>query len=112
VGGFPVSWLLINGLGALLRATAIVWAPGLFAGARRWSTVPLMPAMQLLAAAIAIPAFSVLNVKVASGWRLATIVIGLAVINRLIRFASGGRNLVANPVAVELPVTKEPAGAH
>ncbi|WP_133067004.1 hypothetical protein [Mycolicibacterium sphagni] len=116
VGGFPLTWLLINGLGGLLIAVGIARLPGLFGGRRRWLIVPFMPAMQLLAASIAIPAFSVLNADVSSGWRwvgvLATAVIGVALIDGLIRFAVSGRELIAVPVRAAQALQPEVTSAR
>ncbi|MUL65923.1 hypothetical protein BOO86_15715 [Mycobacterium sp. CBMA 234] len=93
VGGFPLSWLVINSLGALFGAVLLTRLSWFFTGPRQ-GLVALIPfATYMSSWVLAMPYFAVTNTDVPGAVRtLAAIVslaLGLAAIDTLIRIGTG-----------------------
>jgi hypothetical protein len=101
VGGFPVSWLVINSLGSMSAAVVVVRLSGWFVGARRALLVLVPYVTYLWSWVLAMPNFVALNAEVPTEVRwLATAVsflLGLAAIEALVRVGVASPDTPAVP---------------
>ncbi len=106
VGGFPVSWLVINGLGSLLGAVVIVRLSWFFTGARQLFLVLVPFATYMGSWVLAMPYFAVTNTDLSIGAQLAaaalSMALGVIAIDGLIRMGTGQWRLLP-PQPVETP---------
>jgi hypothetical protein len=93
VGGFPLIWLVINGLGALLGAVVITRLSWFFTGARQLLLILVPFATDMASWVVAMPHFAILNSNAPGAVRTAaaivTTVLGLIAIDVLIRIGTG-----------------------
>ncbi|OBI21406.1 hypothetical protein A5712_15405 [Mycobacterium sp. E2327] len=93
IGGFPVSWLVINSLGALFGAVVVVRLSWFFTGARQLLLVFVPFATYMTSWVLAMPYFAITNTDMPSGVRMAaavlSMVLGLIAIDALIRIGTG-----------------------
>lgn len=108
VGGFPLSWLVINSLGSLFGAVVLVRLSWFFTGARQLLLVFVPFATYMASWALAMPHFAITNTDMASGVRMAaavaSMVLGLIAIDGLIRIGTGQWRLLppqASGAAIE-----------
>ncbi|ORW23305.1 hypothetical protein AWC19_12165 [Mycobacterium palustre] len=98
VGGFPLSWLVINSLGALFGAVVIVRLSWFFTGARQLLLVLVPFATYMASWVLAMPYFAITNTDQPSGVLMAaaalSMVLGLIAIDGLIRIGTGQWRLV------------------
>lgn len=109
VGGFPVSWLVINSLGALFGAVVITRLDWFFTGARALLIVAVPFATYMSSWVLAMPHFAVTNTDAPTGVRmlaaLVSFALGLIAIDFLIRIGTGEKRM--------LPTSStEAMGAH
>lgn len=93
VGGFPVVWLVINGLGSLLGAVVAVRLAWFFTGVRQLLLVLVPFATYMASWVLAMPHFSITNTDASTWVRMAgsliTMALGLIAIDVLIRLGTG-----------------------
>jgi hypothetical protein len=93
IGGFPISWLVINSLGSLFGAVVIVRLSWFFTGARRLLLVFVPFATYMASWVLAMPHFAITNTDMPAGVRMAAAVLSmaldLAAIDGLIRIGTG-----------------------
>ncbi len=93
IGGFPVSWLVINSLGSLFGAVVVVRLSWFFTGARTPLLVFVPFTTYMASWALAMPHFAITNTDAAPGIRMAAAVLsmalGLIAIDALIRIGTG-----------------------
>lgn len=99
VGGFPISWLVINSLGSLFGAVVLVRLSWFFTGARRLLLVLVPFATYMASWVLAMPHFAITNTDVPAGVRIAAAVLSMALgviaIDGLIRLGTGQWRLLA-----------------
>ena len=93
IGGFPISWLVINSLGALFGAVVLTRLAWFFVGARRLLVLFVPFATYMSSWVLAMPHFAITNTDAPTGIRMAaaviSMVLGLIAIDVLIRFGTG-----------------------
>jgi hypothetical protein len=98
IGGFPISWLVINSLGALFGAVVLTRLAWFFLGARRLLVLFVPFATYMSSWVLAMPHFAITNTDAPTGIRMAAAVIsmllGLIAIDVLIRFGTGQARLL------------------
>ena len=115
VGGFPLSWLVINSLGALFGAVVITRLDWALTGPRQLLVILVPFATYLSSWVLAMPHFAITNTGASTGVRMAfaalSIVLGLLASDVLIRFGTGQLRLIP-PGALDAPrVTPVPSRA-
>ena len=107
IGGFPVSWLVINSLGSLFGAVVVVRLSWLFTGARQLLLVFVPFATYMASWVLAMPYFAITNTDMPAGVRMAAAVLsmalGLIAIDGLIRIGTGQWRLLP-PQKSDTPV--------
>ncbi len=93
VGGFPISWLVINSLGSLLGAVVIARLGWFFTGARQLLII-LVPFVTYMASwVLAMPHFAITNTAAPGPIRMlaagASLILGVIAIDILIRVGTG-----------------------
>ncbi|BBY80197.1 hypothetical protein H7I53_15640 [Mycolicibacterium pulveris] len=98
IGGFPISWLVINSLGSLFAAVVITRLDWFFTGARQVLIVFVPFTTYMASWALAMPHFAVTNTDAPSVVRMVaaavSIVIGLVAIDALIKLGTGQLRLL------------------
>jgi hypothetical protein len=93
IGGFPISWLVINSLGSLFGAVVIVRLSWFFTGVRQLLLVFVPFATYMASWVLAMPYFAITNTDMPTGVRMAaaalSMALGLIAINGLIRIGTG-----------------------
>jgi len=93
IGGFPVSWLVINSLGSLFGAVVVVRLSWFFTGAQQLLLVFVPFATYMASWVLAMPYFAITNTDMPSGVRMAaaalSMALGLVAIDGLIRIGTG-----------------------
>jgi hypothetical protein len=93
VGGFPLSWLVINSLGSLFGAVMIVRLSWFFTGPRQLLLVFVPFATYMASWVLAMPHFAITNTDMPNGVRLAaaalSMALGVIAIDGLIRIGTG-----------------------
>lgn len=93
IGGFPVVWLVINGLGSLFGAVVIVRLSWFFTGARQLVLVLVPFATYMASWVLAMPHFSITNTDAPTWVRMAgaltAMVLGLIAMDVLIKMGTG-----------------------
>jgi hypothetical protein len=93
VGGFPLSWLVINSLGSLFGAVVLVRLSWFFTGARQLLLVFLPFATYMSSWVLAMPHFAITNTDMPAGVHMAaaalSMVLGVIAIDTLIRIGTG-----------------------
>jgi hypothetical protein len=93
VGGFPLSWLVINSLGSLFGAVVVVRLSWFFTGARQLLLVFVPFATYMASWVLAMPYFAITNTDMSTGVRMAAAVLSMALgviaIDGLIRIGTG-----------------------
>jgi hypothetical protein len=93
IGGFPVSWLVINSLGSLFGAVVVVRLSWFFTGGRQLLLVLVPFATYMASWVLAMPHFAITNTDMPPGVRIAAAVLsmalGLIAIDGLIRIGTG-----------------------
>jgi hypothetical protein len=93
IGGFPVSWLVINSLGSLFGAVVAVRLSWFFTGARQLLLVLVPFATYMASWVLAMPHFAITNTDMPTGVRMAaaalSMVLGVIAIDALIRIGTG-----------------------
>jgi hypothetical protein len=93
IGGFPVSWLVINSLGSLFGAVVVVRLSWFFTGARQLLLVCVPFATYMASWVLAMPHFAITNTDVPAGVRMAaallSMALGVIAIDGLIRMGTG-----------------------
>jgi hypothetical protein len=94
VGGFPLSWLVINSLGSLFGAVMIVRLSWFFTGPRQLLLVFLPFATYMASWVLAMPHFAITNTDMPNGVRLAaaaalSMALGIIATDGLIRIGTG-----------------------
>jgi hypothetical protein len=93
IGGFPVSWLVINSLGSLFGAVLVVRLSWFFTGARQLLLVFVPFAAYMTSWVLAMPHFAITNTDMPHGVRMAaaalSIALGAIAIDALIRIGTG-----------------------
>jgi len=111
VGGFPLSWLVINSLGALFGAVVIVRLSWFFTGARLGLLVFVPFATYMASWVLAMPYFAITNTDMPAGVRMAaaalSMALGLIAIDGLIRMGTGQWRLLP-PQIPDAPAQKRP----
>ena len=106
IGGFPVSWLVINSVGALFGAVVVVRLSWFFTGARQLLLVFVPFATYMASWVLAMPHFAITNTDVPAGVRMAaaalSMALGLVAIDGLIRLGTGRWRLLP-PQIVDAP---------
>ncbi|ORW99896.1 hypothetical protein AWC29_26395 [Mycobacterium triplex] len=101
IGGFPVSWLVINSLGSLFGAVVVVRLSWLFTGARQLLLVLVPFATYMASWVLAMPHFAITNTDMPSGVRMAaaalSMALGVIAIDGLIRIGTGQWRLLPPP---------------
>jgi hypothetical protein len=109
IGGFPLSWLVINSLGAVFSATVITRLGWFLAGPRQLLIIFIPFATYLASWALAMPHFAVTNTDAPAAVRvlaaIVSLIAGLIGIDVLIRIGTGQLRLLP-PVSV--PMTETP----
>jgi hypothetical protein len=123
IGGFPISWVVINSLGSLFGAVVLTRLAWFFSGARRLlvSVVPF--ATYMSSWVLAMPHFAITNTDSPTGVRMLaagfSLALGLIAIEVLIRIGIGTRRLspLGNPVIEAsqsqsaMPIKETPSAA-
>jgi hypothetical protein len=113
VGGFPISWLVINSFGSLLGAVVITRLAWWFTGARRLLMVFVPFATYMSSWVLAMPHFAVTNTDAPNGVRMLaaglSLVLGLIGIDVLLRIGTGQRRLLPPDYPVADAGSREPA---
>jgi hypothetical protein len=95
IGGFPVSWLVINSLGSLFGAVVITRLSWFFTGARQLLLVFVPFATYMSSWVLAMPHFVITNTDAPTSVRMAAAVVsmalGLVATDVLIRIGTGQR---------------------
>jgi hypothetical protein len=98
IAGFPISWLVINCLGALFAAVVITRLAWLFTGARQMLIVVIPYATYMSSWVLAMPHFLVTNTDAPSWVRMlaaaVSLILGLIAIDVLIRLGTGQLRLL------------------
>jgi len=98
MGGFPISWLVINSLGALFGAVVFTRLAWFFGGARRLLVLFVPFATYMSSWLLAMPHFAITNTEAPTGIRMAAAIVSLALgliaIDVLIRFGTGQTRLL------------------
>jgi hypothetical protein len=98
IGGFPISWLVINSLGSLFGAVVLTRLAWFFAGPRRLLVLLVPFATYMSSWVLAMPHFAITNTDAPTGVRMIAAVVsmmlGLIAIDVLIRFGTGQRRLL------------------
>jgi hypothetical protein len=93
IGGFPLSWLVINSLGSLFGAVVVVRLSWFFTGARQLLLVLVPFATYMSSWVLAMPHFAITNTDMPAGVRMAaasvSMVLGVIAIDTLIRIGTG-----------------------
>lgn len=93
IGGFPVSWLVINSLGSLFGAVVVVRLSWFFTGARQLLLILVPFATYMASWVLAMPYFAITNTDMPTGVRMAAAVLSMALgviaIDGLIRIGTG-----------------------
>lgn len=93
IGGFPLSWLVINSLGSLFGAVVVVRLSWFFTGARQLLLVFVPFTTYMASWVLAMPHFAITNTDMAPGIRMAAAVLsmalGLIAIDALIKLGTG-----------------------
>jgi hypothetical protein len=93
IGGFPVSWLVINSLGSLFGAVVVVRLSWFFTGARQLLLVFVPFATYMASWVLAMPYFGITNTDMPTGVRMAaallSMALGVIAIDGLIRIGTG-----------------------
>jgi hypothetical protein len=93
IGGFPISWLVINSLGSLFGAVVITRLSWFFTGARQLLLVFVPFATYMASWVLAMPHFAITNTDASSGVRtiaaVVSMVLGVLAIDALIRIGTG-----------------------
>jgi hypothetical protein len=103
VGGFPLSWLVINSLGALFGAVVLTRLSWFFTGARQLLILLVPFATYMSSWVLAMPHFAITNTDASTGVRIVAAILsmalGLVAIDALIRFGTGEARLLPPPSA-------------
>ncbi|WAJ43397.1 hypothetical protein OK015_19570 [Mycobacterium sp. Aquia_216] len=101
IGGFPLSWLVINSLGSLFGAVVIVRLSWLFTGARQLLLIFVPFATYMASWVPAMPHFAITNTDLPTGVRMAaallSMALGVIAIDALIRIGTGQWRLLPAP---------------
>jgi hypothetical protein len=93
IGGFPVSWLVINSLGSLFGAVLVVRLSWFFTGARQLLLVFVPFAAYMTSWVLAMPHFAITNTDMPNGVRMAaaalSMTLGAIAMDALIRIGTG-----------------------
>jgi hypothetical protein len=93
IGGFPISWLVINSLGALFGAVVITRLSWFFTGARQLLLVFVPFATYMASWVLAMPYFAITNTDMPGGVLMAAALLSMALgaiaIDALIRLGTG-----------------------
>jgi hypothetical protein len=93
VGGFPLSWLVINSLGSLFGAVVVVRLSWFFTGARQLLLIFVPFATYMASWVLAMPHFAITNTDMPNGVRMVAAALSLALgaiaIDALIRIGTG-----------------------
>jgi hypothetical protein len=105
IGGFPVSWLVINSLGSLFGAVVAVRLSWLFTGARQLLLVLVPFATYMTSWVLAMPYFAITNTDLPTGARMAaaalSMALGVIAIDGLIRIGTGQWRLLPPQISDE-----------
>jgi hypothetical protein len=103
VGGFPLSWLVINSLGALFGAVVLTRLSWFFTGTRQLLILLVPFATYMSSWVLAMPHFAITNTDASNGVRMVAAIVsmalGLVAIDVLIRFGTGQARLLPPPSA-------------
>jgi hypothetical protein len=98
IGGFPISWLVINSLGSLFGAVILTRLSWFLTGARRILVLFVPFATYMSSWVLAIPHFAITNTDASAGIRMVAAIVsmalGLIAIDVLIRFGTGQARLL------------------
>lgn len=98
IGGFPISWLVINSLGSLFGAVVMVRLSWFFTGARQLLLVLVPFATYMSSWLLAMPHFAITNTDMPAGVRMvaaaASMVLGVIAIDTFIRIGTGQSRLL------------------
>jgi hypothetical protein len=116
IGGFPVSWLVINSLGSLFGAVVVVRLSWFFTGARQL-LLGLVPfATYMTSWVLAMPYFAITNTDMPTGLRMAAAVLSMALgviaIDGLIRIGTGQWRLLPPQTSETLTGNRKHAYSH
>jgi len=93
IGGFPISWLVINSLGSLFGAVVITRLSWFFTGARQLLLVFVPFATYMASWVLAMPYFAITNTDLPSAVKMAaallSMALGVIAIDALIRLGTG-----------------------
>jgi hypothetical protein len=107
IGGFPLSWLVINSLGSLFGAVVVVRLAWFFTGARQLLLVLVPFATYMASWVLAMPHFAITNTDLPTGARIGaaalSMALGVIAIDGLIRLGTGQWRLL--PTATSTPPT-------
>jgi hypothetical protein len=107
VGGFPLSWLVINSLGSLFGAVVIVRLSWFFTGARQLLLIFVPFATYMASWVLAMPHFAITNTDMPNGVRMVaaalSIALGAIAIDALIRIGTGQWRLLP-PQPADTPI--------
>jgi hypothetical protein len=112
IGGFPVSWLVINSLGSLFGAVVIVRLSWFFTGARQLLLILVPFATYMASWVLAMPHFAITNTDLPTGVRMAaallSMALGVIAIDALIRIGTGQWRLLPPPISATTPHESRP----
>lgn len=107
IGGFPISWLVINSLGSLFGAVVITRLSWFFTGARQLLLAFVPFATYMASWVVAVPYFAITNTDLPSGVRMAAALLSMALgaiaIDALIRLGTGQWRLLPPQPAARRP---------
>jgi hypothetical protein len=113
VGGFPLIWLTINGLGALLGAVVITRLSWFFTGVRQLLLVFVPFVTYMSSWVVTMPFFAVNNTDASATVRAAaailSMILGLIAIDLLIRIGTGQWRLLPPDAPAPVPVPADGA---
>lgn len=116
VGGFPVSWLVINSLGSLFGAVVVTRLSWFFTGPRQVLLVFVPFATYMASWVLAMPHFAVTNTDAPTGVRLAAAALSMALgtfaIDALIRIGTGQWRLLPPSPAEQFAPSSTRTYAH
>jgi hypothetical protein len=99
IGGFPISWLVINSLGSLFGAVVLTRLDWFFTGARHLLILLIPFATYMASWVLAMPYFAITNTDALSPVRMlaaaVSLVLGILAIDALIRVGTGSLRFVA-----------------
>jgi hypothetical protein len=116
IGGFPVSWLVINSLGSLFGAVVVVRLSWFFTGARQLLLILVPFATYMASWVLAMPYFAITNTDMPTGVLMAAAVLSMALgviaIDGLIRIGTGQWRLLPPQISDALTENRSQVYSH